>query len=337
MVALFLLTLALGAQEQELKPPPAPAPIPVFEVVLRMRHGNDSGADSTATVSGVDPFQRYLMARIEPNGCGMTQSGRQPADLAGTAWFVRGETLRRNGDEVTVKLEWKRAWQDGRALDYGPSGTTQLTMKIGERVTFDSFVPGVASACREARLEAGVVGRQPWQLRQGGGGGGGVSGGGGGGRVAAGAGAGARSGSGTGGAAGPPGPPVGIELWLVDRKADGSENAARQIIHTGGDNNSGPFRFTSTISDQANGRSALEITGNVQTFAGTPARLSVRLQYRVTKDTVLGANGTNTVTLAMPDPAEVIAIEFPFRPTSQAQPPVPGHHFSLRLRLAPAK
>jgi hypothetical protein len=321
MVALLLL--ALGMQQPA---PPVTAPattaLPMLEVVVSSMR--PEGGGGWAGNSGQGTVESYVHTR----GCGNGASGRPPLEPMGTGWHIKGETLRRDVNSLTVRVEWQRLWENDRWIENGPRGAQELTMKLGERLVLDS-IPGSPSSCGEARLEAGVIPRQPSAVESA--------------RGAGTAGAGGFSGAGgaaKGGATGrttwlsalqsQPGPTVDLELWLVDKRVDGSEHAVRHVVRAGGEN-TGAFRFTSAVDGPA-GRSTIEMAGTIRT---TGRRLMMRVERRFAVGDVLppSANGINMITLAIPEPAEVIGIELPQMP----RPIVPGHDFSLRLRLAPGK
>jgi hypothetical protein len=323
-----LLLLALGMQQAA--PPvtaPAPTSLPMLEVVVATTH--PGGGGGWAGNSGQGIVESYVHVR----GCGNGASGRPPAEPLGTGWHIKGETLRRDVNSLTVRVEWQRLWENDRWIENGPRGAQEVTMKLGERLVLDSL-PSSSSSCGEARLEAGVIPRQPSPESTRGVGSAGSGGFSGEGRAV-------LSGAGNGRATGrpnwlsslvsEPGPPVDLELWLVDKRADGSEHAVRHLVRTGGEN-TGAFRFTSVVDGPNSMRSTIEMSGSIRT---TGRRLMMRVERRFAVGDVLppAANGINMITLAIPEPSEVIGIELPQMP----RPIVPGHEFSLRLRLAPGK
>ena len=260
----------------------------------------------------------------------MGASSTPPVEPIGTGWHVKGETLRRDGDVLTVTVTWQKLWEDSRWLRNSREDSKTLTLRMGERLVLDPVTPA-AYTCGDARLEAGIVTRPVWQLKRGG------------------------TSSGTGSvlmrssdllrkgsapelpaaAVLPPGPVADLELWLVDTWADGSEHAVRQRVRTGISADAGSFRFTSAVTSTTGDKSVVSITGDVRSVAGPTPRILLHVDRRVVVEGTRprGSSGTSTVNLAMPDPTDVIGIELPGG--REAAPLVPGHRYSLRLRLTP--
>jgi hypothetical protein len=139
----------------------------------------------------------------------MHASDDQPSVTPWIGWHFTGTVVTTSTAEITVRVEWQRRWENGAALQSGPSGSSTHVIRSGQRVELDRFAAPSAGRCGtiELKLEAAAITRAPylmqWRyplgLRSGGGAaarGGGSAGGGGG--VSAGA-RGGGTGTGSGG------------------------------------------------------------------------------------------------------------------------------------------
>ena len=317
-IGLLVIAMAVGGQAPASTPPGAPAEVPMLEVVVKREGPRGSG---WAGDNGEKRFESFIIVSDGDTGCGLGAYNQLPSSFSGTAWRVTGETASRNGDTVTGTVTWQRVGENGKLVPNRHAELSQqLTLKVGQRFSLEP-VASRSQQCGQASLEAGVVMR----------------------RVRPSPSAGAdvafmmESVAELQRLAGF-GPVVDVELWLVDKRADGSEHAVRQVVPAGGGPNSGAFRFTSIVPGTDRGSVTVEITGNVYSVRGpTPHILRVWVDRRVTSAATGGAAGASMVQVALASPSDVVAIELPERGRAGVRTIVPGHDFSLRLRLAPGK
>jgi hypothetical protein len=328
MVGLLLLSLAIADQGPSVAPPLTPPLTPMLEVLVKRESGGWAGDSGDAS------FESYITVHNGVGSCGLGASNKLPADSDRMVWHVTGETLRRNGDALTARVTWHLVRQNGKSVaNDTPEHSQQITLRAGEQFVLEPVVTP-AGECGATRLEAGVVMRQPRPVQPAGGGGGGTQT-----RLSSSELLRLRKEAQSVASPAPlsqvAGPPVDLELWLIDKRADGSEHAVRQFVRAGGDNN-GAFRFTSVVDDRANGRATVEITGDIQSVRGeTPNILRVKVDRRVSSAATGGAAGMSMVRVALASANDVVAIELPERGRAGVRQVVPGHDFSLRVRLAP--
>jgi hypothetical protein len=275
----------------------------------RMSHASISGSESVSTTFFTTDSCSVGAGRVNDRtvgtGGGVAGGGfmtmRDPDSVRGlqlhTAWEATGRVVDRTPYGLAVAIEWRRVTQDGRDVDNGPTGSTQVTIRAGERMTLDTISsPPAACSGGSIRLEAAVVPRAERSyggMRGGGGGGGrgvgaggagtGVAGGtggavagsgGGGGGAASGRGAATSGGRGGGGGAAQTGARgniedyyrvlsgrrLNVELWLVHVRPDRDEAVQRVNVRTAGPTNYG---FPTIALGSPDGAS-FEVNGQIQ-------------------------------------------------------------------------
>ena len=329
-----LTILLLIAQQVSTGATPAPNwPLAIAAPIVRS-DGSSAGSTSAPLTEG----STYYVSTTGGLCTAMTIGAVEPK-TAGYGWRLTVPQLQRASSGATVKIEWQRMWERGRALADGPRGETQLVLRREERVPLDQIAATPAAGSCDATsigLELLAAGRASS--------GGGVGGGG----VAA---AGPRGGAGAG-AAGPPiarGGAVGVtasanefdlELWLVDRNRDGAESVQPLTVHSM--DGSPRFFFRPGRIDTPAGHVVLEVSGQIRSLAlgDGSTRLLVSLQRRIEGEPAGGniTTGGSARMIPMPQPDEVISFDLPGvaiprgSPTGQVDP-LNGHTFSLRMRI----
>jgi hypothetical protein len=224
----LLLIASLHATAVVSQQPAVAAPSPtdlVLELAVaryepvdrRMSHASINGSESVSTTFFTTDSCSVGAGRVNYRtvgtggrvGGGGFMTLRDPDSVRGlqlhTAWEATGRVVDRTPYGLAVAIEWRRVTQDGRDVDNGPTGSTQVTIRAGERMTLDTISsPPAACSGGSIRLEAAVVARAERSyvgMRGGGGGRGGGRGvGAGGAGAVAGGGAGTGVAGGTGGA-----------------------------------------------------------------------------------------------------------------------------------------
>ena len=156
----------------------------VLEVMAR-RYSADGMLQGTAGDHGSGEFQGFVYA-TSAGSCGLGASDTAPTSAPAVGWRftgrVLGTTQGATGQQLMVRIEWERMWDNGAALTSGPRGTHTLNIGPGNSVVLDRVTAAGTGSCKanEARLEASVVSRSaPGSMRYGVAGGvpGGVQGG----------------------------------------------------------------------------------------------------------------------------------------------------------------
>jgi hypothetical protein len=130
---------------------------------------------------------------------------------------------------------------------------------------------------------------------------------------------------------------VGVELWLVDRAPDGTEQSQFQTVRTVPRN--GAFTFAPVLVSGSGASFSVEVKGYVQAQRTTDGveNLEIGLLRRV--NLLVGSlpmvqqqsAGASNRIVRLPKPEEVLSFEMPSsRATNE---PVGGHLFSVRLRV----
>ena len=219
-----------AASQQTVRPQILPMVTPPGDLVLeiavaryeptdrRTSHASINGSAEVATTFFMTDTCSVGAGRVNYRTMGGAVQGgghitfRDPDSVGGlrlhTAWEASGRVVDRTPYGLAVAIDWRRVTQDGREIANGPSGSMQVTIRAGERLTLDTVSPPPGSTsvpCTNAaaiRLEAAVVSRTERTTVTGvrGGRGGGGRGGGGGGAGAVAGGSGAAVAGGTGGA-----------------------------------------------------------------------------------------------------------------------------------------
>jgi hypothetical protein len=335
-----LTILFLIAQQVSAGVTPAPNwPFAIAAPVVRS-DGRSAGSTSAPLTEG----STYYVSTTGGLCTAMTIGAVEPK-TAGYGWRLTVPLLQRASSGATVKIEWQRLWERGRALADGPRGETQLVLRREERVPLDQIAATPAAGSCDA-TGIGLELLSDWRASSGGGVGGG-------GAVAAGPRGGGRAGG--GGGSGPAGPPVArsgaagvtaptnefdLELWLVDRNRDGAESVQPLTVHS--IDGSPRFFFRPGRIDTPAGRVVLEVSGQIRSFApgNGSTRLLVSLQRRIEGEAAGGmiTSGGSSQMIPMPQPDEVISFDLPAiagpRGSGTGQvDPLNGHTFSVRMRI----
>jgi hypothetical protein len=251
-----------------------------------------------------------------------------------TGWYITGKVLGRTGDEFRVDMTWERRWDRGQPSIGAQRGTTQMTMRPGDRVTLDEVLTPAEAAARcstvVARLEAGIAVRPsmaggvviPLLGRGGGrgvGGAGGTRGGG---------------GTGSGGAGSRPQEILDLqapvthqaELWLVHTRPDGSEAVQRQALGFGRAWQQFDFPSVGVTVDGV--RFDVRVRGALRVIDGPQVDVSLSRAMVREGSGAAGGGGRAAKAIPMPRPADVVSFEIP---SGDAR----GHRFSVRLRIGP--
>jgi hypothetical protein len=285
------LASAQGTQDFPNRPPL------MFEVAAR-GYLASGRTGSMAGDSAVDRLESYVWA--DQTLCGMGAGDQPPAATPWLGWHFTGTVLADVPGEMTVRIEWRRMWENGARSQSGAGGTQTIKLRNGERVELDRVAAANTGGCGtvEARLEAAVTSRAPYLVGVTGvrGGVGAGARGGAAGRGTgrgAGVGAGTASGGGTtavrGGGAGAGGGGVSgtgvqgttstgrgrvtalqlvgqgsydAEIWLVHKKPDGTEVVQQQTVRFGA--NPKPFVFPPEEVAGGGGPITVDIRGSLQ-------------------------------------------------------------------------
>jgi hypothetical protein len=273
---------ASAASAQGTQDSPNRTPL-MFEVAARgYLSGGRTG--SMAGDSASDRLDSYVWA--DQTLCGMGAGDQPSGTTPWVGWHFTGTVLADVPGEMTVRIDWKRVWENGAKVQNGAGGTQTIKLRNGERVELDRVTPGNTGGCGtiEAKLEAAVTSRASYFL--------GVARGGGRGALS-GVGAGARGGAagrgvGVGGGRG-----VGVgtmsgtatsgddakaqktlmpmrllkgsydaEIWLVHKKPDGTETVQQQTVRFGAAPR--PFAFPPEEVPGGGGAITVDIAGSLQ-------------------------------------------------------------------------
>lgn len=302
----------------------------VLEIALR-GYRADGRSTSSAGDSGADVFESLVWT--DRRGCGKGAGNDFRAGSAYAGWRIRGRVVRRVGDEFHVEIDWQRQWDRGRALEDGPKGSMQITMRPEERLTLDEFVPEEPGLCgvTVTRLEAAIVAplsRWRGSLAPIGSGGAGGAGSG----IVAGGGRGtARGASGAGGVTSHL-----AELWLVHTLPNGHEQVQRQALAFGPGQRG--FEFPAVPVRVGSQSFDVRVGGHLRLRLVNGRAMDVEVYLlRVLR----GGAGGSTASWAggagkeipMPAPSDVISFELPAIPDLPSE--LAAHRFSVRVRLAP--
>ena len=316
LIAVALATVASGASAQGTQDSPK-QPL-MFEVAVR---GYQTGGRTTSMAgdSAADRLSGYVWAN--QTLCGVGTGSQPPTSTPWAGWQFTGTVLADVPGEMTVRIEWRRMWENGAPVQNGAAGTQTIKLRNGERAELDRVAPANTGGCgtTEAKLEAAVISRAPYLVGVARGAGGGVRGG------AAGRGAsrggvatGTTSGTGMtgvrGGGAGAGGGGVSgtgvqgtvpggrgrvmpmrsanqgsydAEIWLVHTKPDGTEAVQQQTVRFGAAPK--PFVFPPEEVTGSGGPITVDITGSLQ--LGGPG-----LRYYNFSTNVAGRGGRGATT-----------------------------------------
>ena len=252
----------------------------MFEVAARgYLSGGRTG--SMAGDSASDRLDSYVWA--DQTLCGMGAGDQPSGTTPWVGWHFTGTVLADVPGEMTVKIDWKRVWENGARVQNGAGGTQTIKLRNGERVELDRVAPGNTGGCGtiEAKLEAAVTSRAPYVMGVGrgvpGGVRGGVAPGPRGGAAGRGAGVGGRgAGVGSTSGSGATGVKAGryqltqvrakgsydAEIWLVHKKPDGTEVVQQQTVRFGAVPK--PFVFPPEEVPGGGGPITVDIAGSLQ-------------------------------------------------------------------------
>jgi hypothetical protein len=260
-VAIAMAASAASAQGTQESPNRTPL---MFEVAARgYLSGGRTG--SMAGDSASDRLDSYVWA--DQTLCGMGAGDQPSGTTPWVGWHFTGTVLADVPGEMTVKIDWKRVWENGAKVQNGAGGTQTIKMRAGERVELDRVTPGNTGGCGtiEAKLEAAVTSRLSYFL----------------GVARGGAGRGLYSGVATGARGGAAGRGAGdakaqklftpirlvkgsydAEIWLVHKKPDGTEVVQQQTVRFGAGPK--PFVFPPEEVPGGGGAITVDITGSLQ-------------------------------------------------------------------------
>lgn len=297
---------------------------PPLSISLRTYQADGRGGGMSAGDHGTDRFESYVHATADLCAMGGRNdfNGMRP-DFG---WYFEGRVLGRAGDDLHVRIVWRRLWSEGVRLDDGPQGTLQVTMRPGDRLTLDSVSPPTAGRCQasEVRLEAAVPGSvetivvrpAPRILQRPGG---------------------AAAGGSTGGRSTAAGSQAFraryvAELWLVHTRPDGVSSTQMQTTAIGSSDRA--FGFPPVRISSAAGPVAVLVGGRLGvTPEPDDPRLRVLLErnFEDGDGAALGSGGT-AKTIDLPSRGQVVAFELP--PPRLHGLDVGNNRFALRLRVS---
>jgi hypothetical protein len=343
---------------------PEPDGTPIVQLgIFSARQANGVGGGGAYTTSD---RSTSLQTDVYIAPCSFGASNRVPT-LVYAAWHVEGQVVRQTPLDAVVRVTWRRMRTAGQPAT-GPSGTTDVTLTVGQHIVLDQeAMPAIGecgpmSVTLEARYEPRMnlfTFTPNGRATRGGGFSGSAATASGGAQSATGADAVTRrGGSGVGpgiglgmvAARGPnarAGAPTLLmqraELWLV-HSAPGKDDEVLQtstIARSGG----GDFAFAPVTIQTKTGAIAVRITGTLELgldLEGRP-RFVFGATRRVTftpsthaprdRESSVDSGGVANTVLAIPGPDEVLSFEMPSIAASGV-PAVPDH-FAIRVRLSP--
>ena len=381
LAELLATSLLVVVADQATAPATAQPPNDLALEISAGRYASDNRKISGAGSSGSNSFSTTIYTT---EACGLgaesVAEGTPPRISASgirphTMWQVTGRVVDRTGFGLAVAIDWRRLTDGGKAIENGPSGSMQVTIRSGERLSLDTVSCPDQTAIR---LEASVVlraERYNWASTGYGAGagvgrgvgmppGGGVAGGRGAGAAAGGRGVPsgtAASGAGRGAVgAGRPGgggagaqvqmepgyDPLNVrrlsaELWLV-HVAPGREEAVQRVaVQTRGPTNFGFPAVTLSTADGAN----VEVNGQIQLIPETVMvngqsvpESARRLSVFIQRRIWTAQNPRGSAwstTKTIEMPVATDVVEFELPPLEGDA--YKGHKFSVRLRVSPLK
>jgi len=276
LIAVAIAMAASTASAQGTQDSPNRTPL-MFEVAARgYLSGGRTG--SMAGDSASDRLDGYVWA--DQTLCGMGAGDQPSGTTPWVGWHFTGTVLADVPGEMTVKIDWKRVWENGAKVQNGAGGTQTIKLRTGERVELDRVTPGNTGGCGtiEAKLEASVTSRVSYFMGVARGDGRGVLSGVGAGARGGAAGRGAGGGVGVGTASGT-GADAGnfqktltrlrpikgsydAEIWLVHKKPDGTEVVQQQTVRFGVAPK--PFVFPPEEVPGGGGAITVDIAGSLQ-------------------------------------------------------------------------
>jgi hypothetical protein len=362
-VALVALVTGVAAAAADAQTP-APDDTPIVQLgIFTARQANGTGGGGTYTTSARSTSLRTDVY-IAP--CSFGGSNRVPT-LAYTAWHIEGQVARQTPQDAVVRVTWQRTRTAGQPAT-GPSGTTDLTLTVGQHIVLDQeAMPAIGecgpmSVTLEARYEPRMSlftftpngrasgGRQTSGTARGDGGsaqsataadavtprgGSGVEPGMGLAMVAA------RGPNGRAGAATPL--MRHADLWLV-HSSPGKDDEVLQastLARPGG----GDFAFAPITIQTKTGAIAVRVTGTLELgldlegrprfVFGATRRVMFTPSTHAPRDreSSVDSGGVANTVVAVPGPDDVLSFEMP--PIDAAGVPQVPDHFAIRVRLSP--
>lgn len=135
---------------------------PVLELTLaapvELPDGRRLGA-ATLVTPGSAPWFVYSTGSL----CDSAISRGTAPIAAAEAWRVSVTERSRTNTQIMVTVAWTRIWERGRAVQAGSSGTSELTLQIGDRVPLDRITRPSSAECAATQksIELRVSGRLP--------------------------------------------------------------------------------------------------------------------------------------------------------------------------------
>jgi len=263
-------------------------PLPELRVVVSapVYHPDGAVIGETITLEGTPPSVLYVFSRRSLCDTAPATAA-EPSD-AGFGWRLASHVVRASETQIVVNVDWRREWDRGQKIANGPAGSSQLTLKPGDRIPLDHIPNALPTdACRavgmglEVRLgraappplTAGIT--LPVTAREGGAG------------------------------------SLDVDLWLLHTTPSGSQQAQHQIVRltTAG----GMFTFAPVRFDTTRGQVGMELTGAFQRYRATTGGefLLVSLSRVVTGPDAppAGFGGTTSSLIALPQPDEILSFE----------------------------
>jgi hypothetical protein len=224
------------------------------------------------------PFTYYVHTPDSP--CAATIVSTAEPKAAGFGWRVSATTISRAAAEITVRIEWQRLWERGRALANGPRGASELTLKREDRVPLDRIAASAQTSC-----DAVSVGLEVWVQRT---------------RIT------------TSAPDAPLGKDLDAQLWLVNTRPDGTEQSQLQEIQAPGDRGVG-FFFRAGAIQGMDALLSVEVAGEIRpVLANGVTVLYVVIERAIFDGTsatpAIGAAGRS---IAVPAAGEVISFDMP--------------------------
>ena len=223
------------------------------------------------------PFTYYVHTPDSP--CGTTTVSATEPKAAGFGWRVAATAISRTATEITIKIEWQRLWERGRALANGPRGATELTLKREDRVPLDRIPAPAQTSC-----DAVSVGLEVWVQRL---------------LVT------------TTAADATLDKDLDAQLWLVHKRPDGTEQSQLQEIRTA-DRGLG-FFFRAGAIQGMDAQLTIEVAGEIRPVQANGATVLYVVIERVTYD---GTSATPSVgaagrSIGIPAAGDVISFDIP--------------------------
>lgn len=134
LVASFLISLAVAGTASAQQAAPA---APVVHVGLF-----NYGQDGRVMGAAYENDQNALSSTVwtSRTGCQIGAGNRKPPIAATDAWEFSGQVTSASADGATLRLDWRKTVDDGKAVA-GIAASQQLTLTKGQPVVLDSITP----------------------------------------------------------------------------------------------------------------------------------------------------------------------------------------------------